>query len=137
MALYPGSVASVWVYRDVMGLKVVTNESGWRELDAGGITIALHSGPPSPGKKGPKIAFYAKDVAKTRDALVKRGAKFGKAGLGGFCLCLASAVIAYGLGAPAFGTLVAAVGGVVVVGAGIGVGLLAIGRRDDPSVVAA
>lgn len=57
--------------------------------------------------------------------------------LGGFCLCLASAVIAYGLGAPAFGTLVAAVGGVVVVGAGIGVGLLAIGRRDDPSVVAA
>lgn len=66
-------------YRDAMGLKVVTNEPGWRELDAGGITIALHSGPPSPGKKGPKIAFYAKDVAKARDVLVKRGAKFGKA----------------------------------------------------------
>ena len=67
-------------YRDVMGLKVVTNEPGWRELDAGGITIGLHSGPPSPGKKGPKIAFYARDVAKTREELVKRGAKFGKAG---------------------------------------------------------
>jgi catechol 2,3-dioxygenase-like lactoylglutathione lyase family enzyme len=65
-------------YRDVLGLKLVTDDPGWRELDAGGITIGLHSGPPSPGRKGPKIAFRAKDVAKAREALVKRGAKFGK-----------------------------------------------------------
>ncbi len=57
--------------------------------------------------------------------------------LGGFGLCVASAVIAYGLGAPAFGTVVAAVGGVVVVIAGMAVGLLAIDRGDDPVVVAA
>ena len=56
-------------YRDVTGLKVVTDDPGWRELDAGGITIGLHSGPPSPGKKGPKIAFFAKDVAKTREVV--------------------------------------------------------------------
>lgn len=57
--------------------------------------------------------------------------------LGGLGLCLASAVIAYGLGAPAFGTLVAAVGGVVIASAGIGVGLLAIDPREDPSAVVA
>ncbi|MBL6853395.1 MAG: VOC family protein [Alphaproteobacteria bacterium] len=74
-------------YRDVMGLKVVTNDPGWRELDAGGITIALHSGPPSPGRKGPKIAFLAKDVAKAREALNKRGAKFGKVSEGQYHLC--------------------------------------------------
>jgi catechol 2,3-dioxygenase-like lactoylglutathione lyase family enzyme len=74
-------------YRDVMGLKVVTNDPGWRELDAGGITIGLHSGPPSPGKKGPKIAFFAKDVAKARENLVKRGAKFGKMSVGEYLLC--------------------------------------------------
>jgi catechol 2,3-dioxygenase-like lactoylglutathione lyase family enzyme len=74
-------------YRDTMGLPVVTDEKGWKEFDAGGFRVALHSGPPSPGKKGPKLVFYAKDVAKTRDALVAKGAKFGKAGLTGFCLC--------------------------------------------------
>jgi catechol 2,3-dioxygenase-like lactoylglutathione lyase family enzyme len=74
-------------YRDVMGLKVVTNDPGWRELDAGGITIALHSGPPSPGRKGPKIAFLAKDVAKAREALNTRGAKFGKVSEGQYHLC--------------------------------------------------
>ena len=73
-------------YRDVMGLKVVTNDPGWRELDAGGITIGLHSGPPSPGKKGPKIAFRAKDVAKAREELNQRGAKFGKVSAGEFQL---------------------------------------------------
>ena len=74
-------------YRDVLGLKQVTNEKSWREFDAGGLRIALHSGPPSPGKKGPKIAFYAKDVAATRDELVERGARFGKIRQGEFLLC--------------------------------------------------
>ena len=60
---------------------------GWRELDAGGVRIGLHSGPPSPGKKGPKLAFYAKDVAALREELVARGAKFGKVSSGEFHLC--------------------------------------------------
>ncbi len=65
-------------YGGVLGLEVVSEEKGWREFDAGGARIALHSGTSSPGRKGPKIVFYAKDVAATRESLVARGAKFGK-----------------------------------------------------------
>jgi catechol 2,3-dioxygenase-like lactoylglutathione lyase family enzyme len=75
-------------YGKVLGLKQVTNEKGWREFEAGSVRIALHSGPSSPGRKGPKIAFYAKDVAAMRETLVARGAKFGKARQGEvLCLC--------------------------------------------------
>jgi catechol 2,3-dioxygenase-like lactoylglutathione lyase family enzyme len=74
-------------YRDVLGLKLVTVEKGWRELAAGSVRIALHSGPPSPGKKGPKLAFYAKDVAALREKLVARGAKLGKVHVGAVHLC--------------------------------------------------
>ena len=75
-------------YGQVLGLEQVTEEKGWKEFDAGGVRIALHSGPSSPGRKGPKIAFYAKDVAATREKLVARGAKFGKVRQGEvFCLC--------------------------------------------------
>ena len=70
-------------YGEVLGLKIVSEEKGWREFAVGGATIALHSGPSSPGRKGPKIVFYAADVAATRDTLVKRGAKFGKVRGGG------------------------------------------------------
>jgi hypothetical protein len=73
---------------DVLGLNSVFVEKGWREFSAGAATIALHSGPSSPGRKGPKIVFYAADVSATRDALVKCGAKFGKVrGTGILCLC--------------------------------------------------
>lgn len=75
-------------YREVLGLKRITEEKGWQEFDAGGPTIALHSGPSSPGTKGPKIAFYAEDVAALRQTLVARGAKFGKVRQGEvFTLC--------------------------------------------------
>ena len=75
-------------YGTVLGLKLMSEEKGWREFAAGGISIGLHSGPPSPGRKGPKIAFKAEDVAAARTALVARGAKFGKVRDGGmFCLC--------------------------------------------------
>ena len=75
-------------YGDVLGLKLVTSEKGWREFAAGGATIALHSGPSSPGRKGPKIVFHAKDVAAARETLVAQGAKFGKVRQGEmFCLC--------------------------------------------------
>ena len=75
-------------YGEVLGLKQVTNEKGWREFKAGNVCVALHSGPSSPGTKGPKIVFYAKDVAALREKLVARGAKFGKVREGEmFCLC--------------------------------------------------
>jgi catechol 2,3-dioxygenase-like lactoylglutathione lyase family enzyme len=65
-------------YGKVLGLKQVTNENGWREFDAGKTRFGLHSGPSSPGRKGPKIAFYAKVVAAMRKVHTARGAKFGK-----------------------------------------------------------
>jgi len=75
-------------YGEVLHLKQVTNEKGWKEFAAGGARIALHSGPSSPGRKGPKIVFYAKDVAALREKLVARGASFGKVRKGElFCLC--------------------------------------------------
>ena len=75
-------------YGRVLGLKLISQEKGWREFDAGGASIALHSGPASPGRKGPKIAFHAEDVAALRATLVARGAKFEKAREGEvLCLC--------------------------------------------------
>ena len=75
-------------YGEVLGLKQVSEERGWREFDAGGATIALHSGPASPGRKGPKIVFHAKDVVAERERLVARGARFAKVRQGDvLCLC--------------------------------------------------
>jgi catechol-2,3-dioxygenase len=74
-------------YGEVLGLNQVSNEKGWREFEAGGVKIALHSGSSSPGRKGPKIVFHAKDVAALREKLVARGASFGKVREGEFCLC--------------------------------------------------
>jgi catechol 2,3-dioxygenase-like lactoylglutathione lyase family enzyme len=75
-------------YGEVLGLKRITNEKGWREFAAGGARIALHSGPSSPGRKGPKIVFYASNVSDLREKLVERGARFGKVRQGEmFCLC--------------------------------------------------
>ena len=75
-------------YGEVLGLKLISTEKGWREFAAGGTQIALHSGPSSPGRKGPKIVFHAEDVAALRETLVSRGAKFGKVRQGEFfCLC--------------------------------------------------
>jgi catechol 2,3-dioxygenase-like lactoylglutathione lyase family enzyme len=75
-------------YGQVLGLKQISDEKGWKEFDAGGARIALHSGPSSPGRKGPKIVFYANNVAALRELLVSRGAKLGKVREGEvFCLC--------------------------------------------------
>jgi catechol 2,3-dioxygenase-like lactoylglutathione lyase family enzyme len=74
-------------YGGVLGLKQVTDEKGWKEFDAGGSRIALHSGPPSPGRKGPKLAFFAKDVAAMRAKLTAKGARFGTVGGAPFFLC--------------------------------------------------
>ncbi len=75
-------------YGEVLGLKVVTSEKGWREFAAGAVTIALHSGPPSPGRKGPKLVFFARDVGALRKTLIARGARFAKERqAGALCLC--------------------------------------------------
>jgi catechol 2,3-dioxygenase-like lactoylglutathione lyase family enzyme len=75
-------------YGEVLGLRRVSVEKGWQEFAAGSARIALHSGPSSPGRKGPKIVFYAKDVAALREKLVARGAKFAEVRQGEvFCLC--------------------------------------------------
>ena len=75
-------------YNRILGLKLISQEKGWREFAAGSASIALHSGPASPGRKGPKIVFHTADVAALRETLVARGAKFGKVRQGEvFCLC--------------------------------------------------
>jgi predicted enzyme related to lactoylglutathione lyase len=75
-------------YGEVLGLEQITDEKGWREFSAGGAAIALHSGPSSPSRKGPKIVFHVHDVAAMRETLVVRGARFGKVRKGQiFCLC--------------------------------------------------
>ena len=75
-------------YGEILKLPVVSKEKGWIEFDAGAAKIALHSGPPSPGKKGPKIVFYSDDVFTMRENLVARGALFGKVKTGDlFTLC--------------------------------------------------
>ncbi len=65
-------------YRDVLGLKLRVDETGYREFDAGACGIALHNGTASPGRRPPKIVFHARDVAKLRAALVARGTRLGK-----------------------------------------------------------
>lgn len=75
-------------YGEVLGLHLISSEKGWREFAAGGASIALHSGPSSPGRKGPKIVFHSPDVPALRERLVARGARFGKVRDGHlFCLC--------------------------------------------------
>ena len=74
-------------YGEVLRLRQVTEDKGWKEFAAGSLRIALHSGPASPGRKGPKIVFHAEDVAAMRETLVARGARFGKVRQGQFCLC--------------------------------------------------
>jgi catechol 2,3-dioxygenase-like lactoylglutathione lyase family enzyme len=76
-------------YGEVLRLKRVTKEDGWQEFAAGGARIALHSGPSSPGRTGPKIVFHAEDVAALRETLVRRGASFGKVREGSFASAMA------------------------------------------------
>ena len=70
----PGMIA---FYRDALGLRLVKNEPGWKELDANGCVIALHNGTSQVGKRPPKIGFWASDVSAAREALIARGAKLG------------------------------------------------------------
>ena len=65
-------------YRDVLGLKEKSNEPGWKDFDAGACGLALHNGSSEVGRRPPKLAFFSAEVAKTREALLKLGAKMGK-----------------------------------------------------------
>jgi catechol 2,3-dioxygenase-like lactoylglutathione lyase family enzyme len=76
----PGMIA---FYRDVLGLRLAKDEKGWKEFDANGCIIALHNGSSSPGKRPPKIGFWAKDIAAARQELLGRGAKLSKLMAGG------------------------------------------------------
>jgi catechol 2,3-dioxygenase-like lactoylglutathione lyase family enzyme len=70
-------------YRDVLGLPVVTDEKGFKELDAGGCRIALHNGGSIVGSRPPKLVFFAADVEAVRATLTARGAKLGAISSGG------------------------------------------------------
>ncbi len=65
-------------YRDVLGLRLVNDEKGWKEFDANGCVIALHNGTSEVGRRPPKIGFWAKDIAAARAELIGRGAKISK-----------------------------------------------------------
>jgi catechol 2,3-dioxygenase-like lactoylglutathione lyase family enzyme len=60
-------------YRDVIGLRLVTEEPKWKDFDASGMRLSLHAGESAIGKT--KLAFYTDDVRGARAELVKRGAK--------------------------------------------------------------
>jgi len=75
-------------YRDVIGLKQIANEPGWKDFTAGGCNLALHRGSSEVGRRPPKLVFHANDVAAAREVLVKRGASMGKVKSGaGLDLC--------------------------------------------------
>lgn len=60
-------------YRDVLELEVCGHEEGWVDFAVGACRLALHAGQAVVGRRPPKLAFYAADVAAARAALVKRG----------------------------------------------------------------
>lgn len=71
----PGMTA---FYRDVLGLRLLKDEKGWKEFDANGCVIALHNGTSEVGRQPPKIGFWADDIAAARQELIGRGAKMSK-----------------------------------------------------------
>ncbi|HLX37848.1 MAG TPA: VOC family protein [Candidatus Binataceae bacterium] len=80
--------AMAMFYRDVIGLRQVADEPGWKDFAAGGCNLSLHRGSSEVGKRAPKLVFYSADVAATREALIKRGASMGKVKSGaGLDLC--------------------------------------------------
>jgi catechol 2,3-dioxygenase-like lactoylglutathione lyase family enzyme len=71
----PGMTA---FYRDVLGLRLVKDEKGWKEFDANGCVIALHNGTSEVGRRPPKIGFWVDDIPAARQELIGRGAKMSK-----------------------------------------------------------
>ncbi len=71
----PGMMA---FYRDVLGLRLIKDEKGWKEFDASGCVIALHNGTSEVGRRPPKIGFWAEDIDAARRELIGRGARMSK-----------------------------------------------------------
>ena len=65
-------------YSEVLGLPAAGKAAGWRTYAAGPVEVALHQGSSMLGRRPPKLAFFAADVAATREALVARGARMGR-----------------------------------------------------------
>src|SRR6185436_18983043 len=63
-------------YQNKLGLKVVQQEEGFIDFDAGGCRLALHAGVSNPGRT--KICFFAPDVSKARKELIDRGIRMGQ-----------------------------------------------------------
>jgi catechol 2,3-dioxygenase-like lactoylglutathione lyase family enzyme len=75
-------------YGGVLGLEKAGEESGWVSFAAGAVEIALHRGGSMTGRRAPKLAFFAADVAATRDDLISRGARMGRLlGSGDLAFC--------------------------------------------------
>ena len=69
-------------YRDTFGMRIVSEEDGWVELDSGGCRLAIHAAGKGvtvgPDHEGPhKLVFYADDVAAARADLLARGVAMG------------------------------------------------------------
>jgi catechol 2,3-dioxygenase-like lactoylglutathione lyase family enzyme len=65
-------------YGEVLGLAQTGEEPGWVTFAAGAVEIALHRGGSMIGRRPPKLAFFAEDVAAVRDELAGRGARMGR-----------------------------------------------------------
>lgn len=75
-------------YGEVLGLPQTGEEAGWKSFCAGAAEIALHRGGSMIGRRPPKLAFYAGDVAAVREELVTRGARMGRLlGSGDLAFC--------------------------------------------------
>jgi catechol 2,3-dioxygenase-like lactoylglutathione lyase family enzyme len=74
-------------YGEVLGLKRVTDEKGWKEFAAGGARIALHPVRPPRARRVRRLSSTPKMSRALRETLVARGASFGKVREGEFCLC--------------------------------------------------
>ena len=68
-------------YRDTLGLTPIDgpNHSEFIEFDAGSCAAALHKGSSGTPASRNKLVFYAEDVDETREELISRGIKMGKA----------------------------------------------------------
>ncbi len=64
-------------YRDILGMKVLLNDSGWVELSTGATTLALHNQATTDKSSSAVIpVFQVKDIESTYQSLNKAGVKF-------------------------------------------------------------